>query len=135
MSRSYKEKNAEVRKEVDKVVTIPESHAWKLNELRDYYGWSARRAACFVLAYSHGIETVLKTSRYSTSKDGNSTLTKNLFLPMTADQANKANAMAKSMDYDFTNFFKMSLDSVYAEWKAGKIDFDKNELTKRFALK
>ncbi|WP_175888234.1 hypothetical protein [Burkholderia contaminans] len=133
MSRVYRNKDTTNEDENQKVISLQDPHTSKLDAICSTYGWSARRAACFILAYTHNIETIQKTSRILfPQKNQGDVKPKNLFLPMTPLQANLANEIAKQAGYDFTSLFKQSLDQVYSDFKEGKLDFNKNELTKRF---
>lgn len=146
MSRKYTIKDESNCDEVEKVLTLKDEHADKLHEIRAKYGWSARRAACFVLAYTHEIETIVKTPRYLGAKpDPTKPRRKpstrpaqpdkiNLFLPMTPKQSNVADAKARETNFDFTNFFKINLNAVYADYKKNdnNLDLFKNDVTKKF---
>jgi hypothetical protein len=136
MKNRFKPKDESKRKPIRKSLMVDAGHAERLNEFRSCFGWSARRAACFILAYTHKIDSIVKDPRYifdyKKSRNENDELVVNLFLPMTPKQSNRADDEAKKMNFDFRAFFKINLDHVYRDFKAGKLDFNRNEVTKKF---
>lgn len=131
MSRIYQVKpDSDI--EIKKVVTLKPIQAAKLDEFRNTFSWSARKAASFCLAYTHKIETVVKPVRLLRSKPTIESKPRNLFIAMTCTQVNNANDLAAQLSYDFTTLLKISFDTVYTEWKNGKLNFYKNDETKKF---
>jgi hypothetical protein len=117
-----------------KAIAVKGSHARKMAEMMSAFQWSARRLACFVLAYDHNIETVLLTPRFIYRQRGGLSTHQekiNVFIPMTGQQSNFAHDLSK--DFDFTTMFKISLDKVYDQFKNGKLELNKTELTSHIA--
>lgn len=136
MKNRFKPKDESKKEPIRKSLMVDSAHAEKLNELRSYFGWSARRVACFVLAYTHKIDSIVTDPRYifdyKKSKNESNEPVVNLFLPMTPKQSNVADEAAKKMNFDFRAFFKINLDEVYRDFKAGTLDFNRNKVTKKF---
>lgn len=125
--------------ELNVVFTLRDVHAQRLMELRTCYGWSSRKIACFVLAYVHEIESILKTARYippRITKGNKSSDDKNevcIFLPMTTKQRDFFIQNVKESNYNLKSFFKMALDEVYKEWsEEGGLNLKKNNLVRKY---
>lgn len=122
----------------NKVVTLKEPQKSKLDEIRGHFGWSARRASSFILAHNLEMDSVISHATrllFPNSNDRSSTL--NLFIPMTSEQMDKACEITTERNYDFTHLFKMEVDKFYDEYKPVnfRVNFNKNDLTKKFEIK
>ncbi|MCW5156294.1 hypothetical protein [Burkholderia cenocepacia] len=123
--------------EIQKVVTLRGIHTKKSEELQKAFGWSGRRLACFVMAYTHEIDTIEKSYKtlFPETQPQRANSAKSIFIPMTPEEASKIDQLIENSGFDFTTNYKNSLDVVYTDWKAGKLNFKKNRLTERFINK
>ncbi|HVI40712.1 MAG TPA: hypothetical protein VM577_08630 [Anaerovoracaceae bacterium] len=115
---------------MNKIVSLDDVNAERLNAFCKKYGWSATRASQFVLAYNN-VSTQLKSMRRNESD----LVRKNIFIPMTPHQNKAAVTAARKDGLSFSSFFKVNLKHVYEELQTDQLDFDKNEMTQKFKHK
>ncbi|HDR9180213.1 TPA: hypothetical protein QDB06_000737 [Burkholderia vietnamiensis] len=115
---------------MNKIVSLDDVNAERLNAFCKKYGWSATRASQFILAYNN-VSTQLKSMRRNESD----LVRKNIFIPMTPEENDAAVNVAHKDGLSFTSFFKINLKQAFEELQSDQLDFDKNEMTQKFKHK
>lgn len=115
---------------MNKIVSLDDVNAERLNAFCKKYGWSATRASQFILAYNN-VSTQLKSMRRNESD----LVRKNIFIPMTPEENETAVNVARKDGLSFTSFFKINLKQAFEELQSDQLDFDKNDMTQKFKHK